>query len=131
MPWRIGTTDYLLAGESYPILLSMSGNDVQLSDGTCINSAREYFRVSADGEVHERYCGPWTTTLEDELYVSDIHIVSGSTFRRIFYIERLWRERRVEETILHDGLTPVQPVELPFDAKGIIRRYKAAHPQRQ
>ena len=127
MMWRIGTNGYLLAGEAYPVLLSMSGGTVRLSDGTCVDSAREYFRVSVDGEVQQRYGGPWTSTLEDELYVSDIHVVLGSTFRRIFYVERLWREQRAEETVLLEDLTPVQRSELAFDPGSVIDRYRAEH----
>ena len=42
MSWRITEQEFLIKGRSYPIVLSLSINRVELPDGTLINSANEY-----------------------------------------------------------------------------------------
>ncbi len=75
MSWRISEPEFLIKGRSYPIYLSLSINRVKLPDGTLINSAHEFFRVAADGDILKWYHGPSTSTLEECLYVINIRSV--------------------------------------------------------
>src|ERR1043165_10178234 len=87
MFWRISEREFLIRGKSYHIYLSLSVNRVRLPDGTLMQSGNEYFRVSAGGEVLMRYGDPWSSSVEDYLYVSGIHAVVQSSLYKFLWIE--------------------------------------------
>ena len=123
MSWQISGKEFLIAGRSYPIALSLSINRVPLPDGTLINSANEYFRVSADGGVLEWYRGPSTATLEDCLYVFNIHAVLQASLYRFFWTECYRREGQLEERICLPHVKPVAEEALPFDPVQIVEGF--------
>jgi len=107
MSWRISEREFLIRGRSDPIYLSLSINRVKLPDGTFMNSAHEYFRVSADGNVLEWYSGPSTSTLEECLYVIKIHSVVQLSLYKFFWTECYGREGERREKICLRDLEPV------------------------
>jgi hypothetical protein len=123
MLWRISDREFLVQGRSYPIYLSLSVNRVKLPDGTFVNSAHEYFRVSSDGSVLEWYQGPSTSTLEDCLYVINIHTVMQSSLYEFFWTECYSRESELQQQMCLGGLAPVTSNELPFDPDQIVETF--------
>lgn len=123
MSWRVSEREFLIRGRSYPICLSLSVNRVKLPDGTLINSANEYFKVSAGGEVLERYRDPWTCSVEDYLYVSGIHVVMGSSLYRFFWTEHFGHEGELEGKVCLRDLEPVAEGALPFDAAQVVEEF--------
>lgn len=131
MAWQISEQEFLIRGRSYPIYLSLSVNRVSLPDGTLINSAHEYFRVSRDGGILEWYRGPWTSTLEECLYVINIHSVLQSTLYEFFWTECYRREAELREEVQLQDLKPVTEGALPFDPAEVVERFHLHRPGRQ
>lgn len=123
MSWRISEQQFLIMGRSYPIYLSLSVNKVRLPDGTLIDSAHEYFRVSADGSVLKWYRGPSTSTLEDCLYVINIYSVEQTALMEFFWTECYGREAKLEKQVCLSNLEPIQEVHLPFDAARVVDQF--------
>jgi hypothetical protein len=123
MSWRISEREFLIRGKSYHIYLSLSVNRVRLPDGTLINSANEYFRVSAGGEVLQRYGDPLTCSVEDYLYVSGIHAVVQSSLYKFLWIERFGHDSKLEGEVCLRGLEPVAEGVLPFDAAQVVEGF--------
>jgi hypothetical protein len=123
MAWRISKQEYLIRGRSYPIYLSLSLNRVRLPDGTLINAADEYFKVSADGDVLERYAGPFTSTLEECLYVINIHFVMQASLYKFTWTECHGREGELSEQICLSDLEPIAKNRLPFDPARVVEEF--------
>ena len=123
MSWRISEQEFLIRGRSYHLYLSLSVNRVKLPDGTLINSANEYFRVSAGGEVLMRYGDPWSSSVEDYLYVSGIHAVVQSSLYKFLWIERFGHDSKLEGEGCLRGLEPVAEGVLPFDAAQVVEGF--------
>ena len=123
MSWRISEREFLIRGRSCPIYLSLSINRVKLPDGNLINSAHEYFRVSADGGVLEWYSGPSTSTLEECLYVINIHSVVQTSLYKFFWTECYDREAELGEKICLRDLEPVAEKVLPFDPTQVVEGF--------
>jgi len=123
MSWRISERELLVRGRSYHITLSLSINRVKLPDGNLINSAHEYFRVSADGGVLEWYSGPSTSTLEEYLYVSNIHSVLQTSLYKFIWTECYGREAELGEKVYLRDLEPVGENVLPFDPTQVVEGF--------
>jgi hypothetical protein len=130
MSWQISEKEFLIMGRSYPIALSLSVNRVKLPGGTLVDSANEYFRVSADGGILEWYRGPSTSTLEDCLYVINIHAVVQTSLVKFFWTECYGREGQLEEKICLHHLKLVAEEALPFDPVQIVEGFHV-HPSSQ
>ena len=122
MFWRITPREFLIRGRSYPIYLSLRINRVELPDGSLINSAQEYFRVE-EGRVLEWYPGPFSSTLEECLYVVDIHAVLRTSLYRFSWTECYGREPELREQICLPHLKPATEEELPFDPVQIVEAF--------
>ena len=123
MFWQISEREFLIRGLSYPIYLSLSSNTVNLPDGTLINSAHEYFRVSAEGSVLEWYSGPSSSTLEECLYVMNIHSVLQTALYEFFWTECYGRQAERREKICLDDLRPAVEAVLPFDPIQVVEGF--------
>jgi hypothetical protein len=123
MSWRISDREFLIQGRSYPIYLSLSVGRVRLLDGTLINSAHEYFKVSADGSVLEWYRGPSTSTLEECLYVINIHSVLQTSLSEFFWTECYGRAGEIQEKLILRGLEPLAKDAIPFDPTRIVETF--------
>src|SRR5215208_2987606 len=126
MAWRISEHEFLIQGRSFPIFLSLSVNRVSLPDGSQINAANEYFRVSAAGDLLEWYRGPSSSTLEECLYVINIHVVIQTLLYELFWTECYGRApERVETMRLRDLDFVADPV-LPFDPVRAVEGFHAS-----
>ena len=123
MAWRTSNAEYLIYGRSYPIYLAASTDRVQLPDGTLFNSASEYFQVSASGEVLEYYGGPWTTTIEDWLYVSGIHVVLGSELYECYWAQRCFKEGELRQQVLLQDLEAIPTYAVPFSPPDVVEHF--------
>jgi hypothetical protein len=123
MSWRVSEQEFLIRGMSYHIYLSLSVNRVELPDGSLINSANEYFRVSAGGEVLSRYGEPRSSSVEDYLYVSGIHVVMRSSLYKFLWIERFGHDSKLEGEVCLRDLEPVAAEALPFDAAQVVEEF--------
>ena len=120
MYWQISAQEFLIAGRTYPIHLSLSVNRVRLPDNTSIDSAEEYFRVSKHGQVLEHYKAPFTSTLEDCLYVIDIHAVLRASLYEFFWTECYGRPGELEAKILLQNLQAAKEESLPFHPSEVV-----------
>jgi hypothetical protein len=80
MIWITPQGHFLIQGEVYPIYLSLSGQGITLPTGEVIHAAPAYVEMTPDGDIVHTYSGPLTSTLDDYLYVSNIHVVLGSGY---------------------------------------------------
>ena len=69
------------------------------------------------------YGGPWTSTLEEYLYVSDIHVVVRSSLYKFFWTERYGREGELHGEVCLRDLEPVAAEVLPFDATQVVEGF--------
>lgn len=123
MYWQVSAQEYLIAGRTYPIILSLSVNRVRLPDNSSIHSAQEYFRVSGNGDILEHYKAPFTSTLEDCLYVIDIHVVLRSSLYEFFWTECYGRPGELEAKILLPSIKTLTEELLPFDPGETVERF--------
>jgi hypothetical protein len=105
--WKTREGNLLLEGEVHPIYLAVSGQGVRLPNGAVIHEAAEYFEITESGALVTKFSGPWTSTLEDDLYVSGIHVVIENALYRFFYNQRGWREPTLEQKLCLPGLIPL------------------------
>ena len=123
MIWQTAGQQFLVQGNLYPVYLSLSVNRVQLPDGSLIHSAYEYFHLSADGSVLKWYREPWTSTLEDCLYVMNIHSVIGRSLYEFSWTECYGRAPALEEKVCLRDLQPVPLNRLPLDGGRIVEEF--------
>ena len=116
MIWQIRDGHFLVEGNRYPIYLSGSGYGVPLPDGNEIRDAAEFFEFTESGRLVKKYGPPFTSTLEEFLYVTDIHVVIVDALYKFFWIERL-SDRRLEHSRLFHGLNRIDDRDLPFELK--------------
>jgi hypothetical protein len=123
MAWRISNGQYLIYGRSYPIYLAASTDRVRLWDGTLINSASEYLQVSPHGEVLGHYGSPWTTTIEDMLCVSGIHVVLELALYECYWEQRCFKDGELRRRVLLEDLRAIPTNALPFSAPDVVERF--------
>jgi hypothetical protein len=77
--------------------------------------------------VLEWYRGPSTSTLEDCLYVINIHSIQQTSLYKFFWTKCYRRPGEIQEAICLQDLEPVMENGLPFDPSQIVedfhRRY--------
>ncbi len=108
----------MIEGRHFPIYLSGSGYGVKLPDGREIKTAAEYFEVSESGWLVKTFSRPNTSTLEDDLFVQNIHVVEGSELVRFSVTENAGGSS-LQQTQIIWGLIAVDDDddEVPFDTK--------------
>jgi hypothetical protein len=114
MIWKTRSGNYLIEGQHFPIRLSGTGYGIELPDGNTIHTSAEYFEVSDCGRVIRKYPPPSSSTLEHDLFVRDIHKVSGSKLIRYFVTENDG-SISVKQVQLLWGLVPASSDEIHFD----------------
>ena len=119
MIWTTARGHLLIQGEAHPIYLSMSGQGIRLPTGAVIHAAADFREVTRAGEVVATYSGPLSCTLDDYLYVCNIHVVIGDALNCFFYTETTEGDTRLRETVLLRHLTPCAGADRdgdgPFD----------------
>jgi hypothetical protein len=126
MAWRISEHEFLIQGRSFPIFLSLSVNRLSLPDGSQIEASHEYFRVSGSGNVLEWYRGSSTSTLEECLYVINIHAVIQRSLYEFFWTECYGRKPERAETLRLRNLELVANPDLPFDPVQVVKGFHAS-----
>lgn len=106
MIWTTAQGHVLIEGEAHPIYLSVSGQGIRLPTGAVIHAAADYREVTRTGEVVATYSGPLSCTLDDYLYVCNIHVVMGTVLSCFLYAENGAGDSKLEETVLLRDLTP-------------------------
>lgn len=114
MIWQTFDGDWLVQGRSHRIQLGLSRNRVRLPDGSQIREACEFFRIGPDGSVLQHYRGPQTSTVDDELYACDIHVVIGDTLHRCTWIEHFRDGDELRDHVCLTGLAPASFDSLPM-----------------
>lgn len=104
---------------------SVSGG-VGLKNGERFNKSAEYYEIDGSGNIIEKYGAPWSGSLEDELYVSGIHLVIGDSLYDFFWSRQYLHEAKLKVKLLLYGLEPHES-PLPFDADAAIHAYEEAH----
>ena len=120
MIWTIPEGRFLVQGESHPIYLAVSGQGITLPTGEVIHSAHVFYEITASGEVVKRYAEPFTSCLDDYLYVTNIHVVIGSELHELFFADNL-ETQRLEDKALLKYLTAYKDGALPFDVDRVVR----------
>lgn len=113
MVWRIPGGDWLVRGRSSTIQLSLSRNRVRLPDGSLVRESCEYFRVGPDGALLQRYPGPQTSTVDDDLYAFDIHVVLDGALHRCTWIENFRDGDELRDRVCLTGLEAAAVGVLP------------------
>lgn len=113
MIWRTSDGAWLVQGRSHRIQLGLSRNRVRLPDGSLIRESSEYVRIGPDGALLQRYPGPRTSTVDDDLYVFDIHVVLGDALHRCTWIENFRDGDELRDSVCFSGLEPVTRDRLP------------------
>lgn len=111
--WRTFDGDWLGQGRSHRIQLGLSRNRVCLPDGSLIREACEFFRLDADGTLLQHYRGPQTSTVDDELYAFDIHVILGDALHRCTWIEHFRDGDELRDQVCLIGLVPARLDDLP------------------
>jgi hypothetical protein len=119
MIWKTTSGNYLIEGQHFPIKLSGTGYSVKLPDGQQIQTSAEYFEVSDSGRLITKYPRPSTSTLEHDLFVQNIHKVSGCELIRYFVTENAG-SISVKQVQLLWGLVPAHGEEIQFDEARVI-----------
>jgi hypothetical protein len=110
--WTTPDGHLLWEGEKHTL---NSACPIQRTNGEIIEESAEYYKATEAGDIVTMYSAPMTSSLEDDLYVVNIHLVIESTLYRF-----LWRERYGGDTELNTeieivGLVPFARTTLPFD----------------
>lgn len=111
--WRTFDGDWLVQGRSHRILLGLSRNRVRLPDGSQIRESCEFFRLGPDGTLLQHYRGPQTSTVDDELYAFDIHVVLGDALHRCTWIEHFRDGDELRDQVCLTGLAPASLDSVP------------------
>ncbi|HVK05059.1 MAG TPA: hypothetical protein VM490_16400 [Armatimonadaceae bacterium] len=103
--WTTADGHLLWEGEPVPIY---SHSPVRLPDGTLIDAARPYVEKTEAGTVVREYGAPFSSTLEELLYVSGIHVVLGDRLFRFGWEEKVGPtfRTRLSQAIVLRGLVP-------------------------
>ncbi len=119
MCWRLPDGQYLVAGAAEPLPVSWN---MALPSGEVILSASKYYVVTPAGAVTRVYDAPWTSSVEDTLYVGPLHRVVGGQLTYCYW----------KDVYSHDGpelmhcnvvlsdLVPCAKDEVPFDVTKVI-----------
>jgi hypothetical protein len=120
MVWKTSEGHFLIQGKMTRIPFIHGG--VGLADGERFHDSAVYYEISSSGKVVNKYGEPLPFSIEDEMTVSNIHLVIGDALYR-FYWSQLYRyESRFEIEMLLRNLQVYNSL-LPFDTDAVIREY--------
>ena len=112
--WKLPDGHYLLEGaeQHWPVNTPSS---IRLPNGEVLSHATEFRVVTREGKLVTTYPPPRAYSLEDTLYIYDIHVVSGGQLYRYFW-QQPWRyEEMIEAQCVLTGLVECAADALPFD----------------
>src|SRR5262245_50306934 len=112
MFWLTPAGEYLVEGEVCS--LSYGAESLRDPGGSPLRAAK-YYLCTATGEVTQAYAAPQVYSIEDELGVTNIHVVLSGTLHRHHYRQVGPREPEVRSEALVAGLKPRSRKSIPFD----------------
>jgi hypothetical protein len=121
MVWLTTDANFLIQGQMAPIPFIYGG--VGLSDGVRFHESAPYYVMTQSGRVVKKYGEPMPFSIEDEMTVSNIHLVIGDALYDFYWSHIYPREARIEVTLRLRGLR-LYETPLPFDSDGVIQAYE-------
>ena len=112
MVWKTPEGTFLIQRKMARIPFIYGG--VGLKDGERFHESGEYYEISSSGKVINRYGEPLPFSTEDEMTVSNIHLVIGDALYRFYWSQLYGHEARLEVEMLLRNLQ-VYNGQLPFD----------------
>lgn len=109
MHWKTSKGTFLLEKNRAPIPFISGG--VGLANGERFDEAAEYEEVTPAGDILRTYGAPLPFSIEDEMTVSRIHLVIGTSLYKFYWSQQYRYEPRLEVELL---LTDLQLCEGPF-----------------
>jgi hypothetical protein len=122
MVWRTSEGHFLIQGKLTRIPFIHGG--VGLADRGRFHESAEYYEISNSGKVMNRYSEPLPFSIEDEMTVSNIHLVIGDALYKFYWSQLYGHEARLKVEKLLRNLQ-VYNGQLPFDPDEAIRGYES------
>jgi hypothetical protein len=97
---------------------------IQRTNGEILEESAEYYKATEAGDIVTVYSAPLTSSLEDDLYVVNIHLVIESTLYRFMWRERYGGDTELNTEIEIGGLVPFAGTTLPFDPAPAIEAHQ-------
>jgi len=120
--WKTSEGHFLIQGKMTRIPFIHGG--VGLKGGERFHESAEYFEITNSGRVVNRYSEPLPFSLEDEMTVSNIHLVIGDVLYSFYWSQLYGHEARVKVEMRLRNLQ-VYNGQLPFDPDEVIRGYES------
>ena len=92
---------------------------VGLKNGEKFDSSAEYYEITNEGTVVNKFGRPLPFSIEDEMTVSSIHLVIGDALYGFYWSRQYPFEAGIKATKILHGLEPFEN-ELPFDVESSI-----------
>ena len=118
MIWKTSEGHFLIQGRMARIPFIHGG--VGLKDGERFYDSAEYYEVTSSGKVVKRYGEPFPFSLEDDMTVSNIHLVIKDVLYRFYWSQLYGHEPRLKVEMRLRNLQ-VYNGQLPFDPDEAIR----------
>jgi hypothetical protein len=123
MNWKTTHGTFLIQKNMARIPFISGG--VGLTDSQRFHEAAEYYELTNVGKVINQYSKAIPFSIEDEMTVSNIHLVIGDALYRFYWSQQYRYEVRLKaDMLLHDLLPYNKP--LPFDVEAVIEAHKLA-----
>ena len=94
-----------------------------LANGERFHESAEYYEITSSGKVINKYCEPLPFSIEDEMAVSNIHLVIGDVLYNFYWSQLSGHEARIKVEMRLRNLQ-VYDGPLPFDPDAVIRAYE-------
>lgn len=118
MAWITREGDYLVEGQRYH--LYHGAESIRDHKGSFLQPAKFYL-IENKGNVRSTFSEPIYYSIEDELGVTNIHVIVGDALYEYFWRQRdAFPEPKVSIKILLNGLRTIHDDEVPLDLGGII-----------
>ena len=106
MKWKTKKETYLIQIKKVPI--EFTSSSVGLTNGERFNESAVYLEKTSSGKIITRYGEPTSFSLEDELFIDNIHLVIGDSLYR-FYLHQQYPFKPIQKvSLLLFGLQPLE-----------------------
>jgi hypothetical protein len=118
--WKLPNGHYLIEGA--PALFPTSYvSSICLPDGDILHQASPYYVVTDEGRLIATYGTPHAYSLEDVLYVYDLHAVTHGQLCRFLWQEQWGKEAQTTiVAVLLTGFTECAVHDLPLTLKNFV-----------
>jgi hypothetical protein len=112
MKWKTGRDTFLIQKDLAKIPYIYGG--VGLEGGERFDESAVYFETTTTGQIVKRYSEPLPFSIEDEMTVSNIHLVIGDCLYSFYYSRRFRSDPELKAELLLSGLELYEDA-LPFN----------------